>query len=213
MKIEQLFNDLVSTLIGRNRPVSAEAPKASSELPKASSELPEDLVTYDDQAEKMTRFLRPSQYSNKPSFQGASDDILRLILRKSLEHNVNPDFAGAVARQESSFRPNVISPDGGYGLFQLTPSRGRIGIGNPAYDKYTDEELLEPEFNTELGLKYLRQMLDIAQKDVDTGVVKPEWLYRDAYSRYNSGNINTTPAKRMKVNKVMDYMGKPEWKR
>jgi hypothetical protein len=80
MKIEQLFNDLVSTLIGRNRPVSAEAPKASSELPEASSELPEDFVTYDDQAEKVTRFTRPSKYRGTKQFQGASDDVMNAIL-------------------------------------------------------------------------------------------------------------------------------------
>lgn len=73
MKIKQLFNDLVSTLIGRNRPVSAEAPKASSELP-------EDLVTYDDQAEKVTRFTRPSKYRGTKQFQGASDDVMNAIL-------------------------------------------------------------------------------------------------------------------------------------
>lgn len=169
MKIKQLFNDLVSTLIGRNRPVSAEAPN--------------DLITYDDQAEKVTRFTRPSKYRGTKQFQGASDDVMNSILEMSLKHKMDPKFTGSVARQESSFRPNVISPDHGVGLFQLTPTdRNPYGGGNPLYNQYTDEELMDPRMNADLGIQQLAGLLEKARTRVS-----PDLAERDAYLMYNAG--------------------------
>lgn len=72
------------------------------------------------------------------------------------DHSINPAWAFAIARRESSFMTDANSPVGAKGLMQLMPGtakqlkRGRVST------KY----LYTPDNNIQLGTKYLRKLLD-----------------------------------------------------
>lgn len=53
---------------------------------------------------------------------GVSPDVLSAIAYASQKVKLDPWLIAAVMKQESGFRKNAVSPDGGYGLMQLTSS-------------------------------------------------------------------------------------------
>lgn len=75
--------------------------------------------------------------------------IVGLILQYSSIYGVNPVLALAVAQVESGFNPSVVSQTFDYGVFQL--NRG-------SFKGYSEEQLLDPETNVKLGIKYLKTM-------------------------------------------------------
>lgn len=71
---------------------------------------------------------------------------------------VAPELALAIARRESEFNPEVISPAGARGLMQLMPGTARdtsAAVGLP----YSLERLTsDPVYNARLGTAYLQQL-------------------------------------------------------
>lgn len=57
----------------------------------------------------------------------------------------------SIGQCESGYRTSVVSPDGGYGIFQLTPS----AMGDPKIDK---SKLLQSEYNTQQGIFLMSKM-------------------------------------------------------
>ena len=84
------------------------------------------------------------------------DATQQMILEKCEEYNIDFAFTMAVIFKESSFKPNVISSDGGdYGLMQI----------NKINHKWLSEQLgitdfLDPEQNVTAGLYMLRQLFE-----------------------------------------------------
>ena len=84
------------------------------------------------------------------------DDTQQMILDKCEHFNIDFAFTMAVIFKESSFKPNVISSDGGdYGLMQI----------NKINHKWLSEQLgitdfLDPEQNVTAGLYMLRQLFE-----------------------------------------------------
>ena len=88
-------------------------------------------------------------------------DIIRQTARK---HGVPEQLALAVAEHESSFNPEAMGPDipsmpgvRALGTFQLLPSTAK-GLGVDPSDHFA---------NIEGGVKYLRQLLDASNGDLD----------------------------------------------
>lgn len=77
-------------------------------------------------------------------------DIIRLIEDVSKAEYINPVIVKAIVQAESSFRVNVVSPKGAFGLMQLMPK--------------TAEELgvdpTNPVENLIGGIRYFKQMRD-----------------------------------------------------
>ena len=74
---------------------------------------------------------------------------------------VDPFLVWAIMREESGFRPKVMSSAGAMGLLQLMPSTARLQAersGLPALDE--DERLLEPSVNIALGSAYLAYLFE-----------------------------------------------------
>jgi len=65
----------------------------------------------------------------------------------------------ALSRQESSFRPYVISPVGACGLMQLLPSTAAYISGNKQLRR-NRQKLFEIQYNLELGQNYVKYLLE-----------------------------------------------------
>lgn len=85
-----------------------------------------------------------SQYGNVPS------NIQDAIMQASNSTGVDPDLLARIARQESGFDPNAVSPAGATGLFQTMPDTARdLGI----------EDMTNPYQSAMGGAKYIAQNL------------------------------------------------------
>ena len=95
---------------------------------------------------------------------GYLDDVdLRFPLgfEKDIKHyakkqKINPAWAFAIARRESSFMSDANSPVGAKGLMQVMPGTAK----QLARKKVSNKELLNAKANIKLGTKYLRNLLD-----------------------------------------------------
>lgn len=73
-------------------------------------------------------------------------------------HGVDPAVIYAVMRQESGFHPTIASPAAAHGLMQIIEPTAKslaaeLGLA------YSKDDLLTPEYNIELGSRYLSKLL------------------------------------------------------
>ena len=90
-----------------------------------------------------------------------SEQIREHINAIASELEINPRLALNVARIESGLNPNIVSPKGAIGIFQVMPKFALI--------KYnvTQEMLFHPQINIRVGLSMLKALLDRFNNDVD----------------------------------------------
>ncbi|WP_175988447.1 lytic transglycosylase domain-containing protein [Bacillus sp. Marseille-Q1617] len=87
---------------------------------------------------------------NKSEF-AAPESIDDIISRAADTYHLPKKLIQAVIQHESGFKPDAVSPAGASGLMQLMPSTARgLGVTN----------IFDPEENVFAGTKYLKQMLD-----------------------------------------------------
>lgn len=83
-----------------------------------------------------------------------------LVQHFAERQGVETELIYAVMRQESGFRPEVVSPAKAVGLLQILPSTGEklaLELGIP----FDEEDLRHPPVNVRLGTRYLKKLLDI----------------------------------------------------
>ncbi len=94
-----------------------------------------------------------------PKLSKNNEQGLDEIFEKSAEkYNVPVNLLKSVAKAESNFNPKAVSKAGAQGIMQLMPATAR-GLG--VTDSY------DPEQNIMGGAKYLRQMLDRFDGDIE----------------------------------------------
>jgi soluble lytic murein transglycosylase len=93
------------------------------------------------------------------------------------KYNLDPVMVASLIRQESEFNPAVISHANAYGLMQMLPSVGRQMAKADGMGAIDPSQLLNPDTNLRLGIRYLKQTLD------KFGGV-PEY----AFAAYNAGD-------------------------
>jgi soluble lytic murein transglycosylase-like protein len=107
----------------------------------------------------------PAPVADCPTMSEAEAEPL---IRAASAHNgLNPALIKAVIRQESGFKPCVVSDKGAVGLMQIMPATaGTLGAKDP----------FDPAQNVDAGALYLKQMLTRFNGDV-----------RLALAAYNAG--------------------------
>lgn len=111
-------------------------------------------------------FTRLPQLSNT-KLSGSFDDIIE---KAAAQFNVPAKLIKSVVKQESNFNPTAMSHAGASGLMQLMPATARsLGV----------ENVFDPEQNIMGGAKYLRNMLDKYDDNIEL-----------ALAAYNAGPGN-----------------------
>ncbi len=74
-------------------------------------------------------------------------------------NSLDPLLILSIMREESHFRPSVVSPAGAIGLMQIMPRTGNLIAKNNGMENF-DEYMLEiPDINIKLGSWYLKQLI------------------------------------------------------
>ncbi len=103
-------------------------------------------------------FFTPGASAYTYSYPATPQDIATYINHAADRHRLDPMLIKAVIKAESNFNPNAISPKGAQGLMQLMPGTARdLKVRNP----------FDVRQNIFGGAKYLRQMLDLFNGDVE----------------------------------------------
>jgi len=85
-------------------------------------------------------------------------ELAQVIADASRTHGVDPRLVAAVARRESAFNANAVSPVGACGIMQLMPATARyLGVNN----------IFDSRENVFAGARYLRTLLDTFHGDLD----------------------------------------------
>jgi soluble lytic murein transglycosylase len=123
-----------------------------SEDDKLASSIISTAWEWHDQA--IFTFAREGALNDvKRRFPTAFEDI---IVREATKNNIPPEWAFAIARRESSFMPDAVSPANARGLMQLLPSTAKYLEKR----RISSRQLLDVELNAKLGNKYLRYLMD-----------------------------------------------------
>ena len=117
-----------------------------------------------------------------PKLEKVSATPTQLVERAAEKHGLPADFVKLVARAESAFNPNALSPKGAIGLMQLMPQTAAALNVDPH----------DAEQNAEAGARLLKDLLLQYQH-------QPDQLRR-ALAAYNAG-----PAAVAKYNGVPPY--------
>ena len=80
-------------------------------------------------------------------------EVRRLVVEEALNSNVPPSLAMAVAKIESNFQSQALSPAGARGVMQIMPATamGEYGVGA--------EELWDARLNVQLGIDFLGRLI------------------------------------------------------
>ncbi|MFK4754434.1 transglycosylase SLT domain-containing protein [Oceanobacter antarcticus] len=81
-----------------------------------------------------------------------------LFDRQASKNEIDVTWATAIARQESAFKPEAMSPVGARGLMQLMPSTAKLTAKKYGISLAGTEPLFNPETNIALGSAYLAEM-------------------------------------------------------
>ncbi len=83
------------------------------------------------------------------------EDLVRKYARN---YNIDPLFAAAIIKVESSFYSSAQSPRGAIGLMQIMPSTGKEIASKLKLRPFTVSDLYDPEINIQIGLYYLAKL-------------------------------------------------------
>lgn len=81
-----------------------------------------------------------------------------IIEANASRYGVDPLLVAAVIRVESKFNPDAVSRRGALGLMQLMPSTARWIGPQLEMDELTEDMMLDPEVNVQLGTWYLANL-------------------------------------------------------
>lgn len=102
--------------------------------------------------------------ANSLSFPRGYKDIVASYAR---QYGVDELLVYSLIREESRFQKDVVSPADAVGLMQLIPPTARTVASQIGISGFTTEMLTIPRINIEMGIFYLKQVLDQFGGDVE----------------------------------------------
>ena len=72
---------------------------------------------------------------------------------------IEPGLVYAIMREESGYRPKIVSVSGARGLLQLMPETAERVARESQLDDFSPDDLFEPGVNIQLGSDYLSTLL------------------------------------------------------
>jgi hypothetical protein len=94
-------------------------------------------------------------------------DIMSMVENTARQFGICPYLAKAVAKAESSFQVNAVSPKGAIGVMQLMPDTAK---------RFNVKDIYNPQENIEGGIRYLKYLMEMFPSDVSLAI-----------AAYNSG--------------------------
>lgn len=121
-----------------------------------SIELPASQVTGFEEEDYVPPPPAPAQPAAATTPPGDRGLNAQEIIRRAAEKaGLPPDIVESIAKAESAYNPNAISPKGAIGLMQLMPATAAALKANP----------FDPRQNAEAGAEYLAQLLEKYKND------------------------------------------------
>ena len=80
------------------------------------------------------------------------------VEKEAKECHLEPALVYAVIKQESGFDPKCVSNAGAIGLMQIMPDTGEWAAKELGTNKFSTQDLLEPEKNLRIGTWYLNYL-------------------------------------------------------
>lgn len=80
------------------------------------------------------------------------------IEANAIRYGVDPLLVAAVIRVESKYNPDAVSPKGALGLMQIMPSTADWIATQVGIENLTEEMILNPEINIQMGTWYLANL-------------------------------------------------------
>ena len=106
-----------------------------------------------DFSQNLTAAINSSEYNTKPHTAAKSSDsfqVEQIVRAAAVKHGVKPELALAVARSESNFSQQAVSPVGAIGVMQLMPDTAKeLGVRN----------IYDVQENVDGGVRYLKKLL------------------------------------------------------
>ena len=99
--------------------------------------------------EELWWYAWPSAYSGMVDAATASDD------------SVDPALVYSIMREESGYRPKIVSPVGARGLLQIMRETGAQLANRSGRSAFGPDDLFDPQTNIELGSLYLTELSQI----------------------------------------------------
>lgn len=104
------------------------------------------------------------------------------------EGSVDPELVYSIMREESGYRPKVISPVGARGLLQIMRETGADLAKRSGRGGFDPDDLFDPRTNIELGSFYLAELTDLFPKKLSASIasynagphVVTNWVEGDA---------------------------------
>ena len=161
-----LFSQQAPTIQALVQAYAANAPEEAGQ----PAQPVEDSVPAQELPESST--ISPSSTAATPKRSQWLDPI---IAKASRRYGVDVGLIKAVIKAESNFNPNAVSHAGARGLMQLMPGTARsLGVSDS----------FDPEQNVMGGTRFLRDLLDRYNGDVDSAVAAYNW---------GPGNVDKRP--------------------
>lgn len=168
--------------------------------------IPDPPITSYEHSSRLQDDQRPPAVAEKPSATEAGTTKITTsrkaipfhehIMQAAESYEVDPALIRAVIFAESNFNPLAVSHRGAQGLMQLMPSTARwLGV----------EDSFDPAMNIDGGVRYLRQLLDRFDGDVELALAA-----YNAGSRYVRKYRGIPPFKatQLYIKKVLKYQKK-----
>jgi soluble lytic murein transglycosylase-like protein len=112
---------------------------------------------------------KPGPEAAKAAAPPETTDVKQLLSEAAKRYGLPAKFLHSIAKAESNYRPDAVSPKGALGVMQLMPDTARLLNADPK----------DPEQNVDAGARYLYDLLMKYRDD--------PYQVRKAIAAYNAG--------------------------